>query len=124
MKAKLLSQHGSSSLILYTDSDGVFQACIVDSEDVMTSRVGEEFTLEDTVLSTATPYGIDWSVPFPDGVTITPGDFQNVMYRHGVISLEDLKSNTNAVVDALQELLRLSSISLYKAVKNSMEVQQ
>jgi hypothetical protein len=122
MKAKLLSQHGSSSLILYTDSDGVFQACIVDSEDVMTSRVGEEFTLEDTVLSRATPYGIDWSVPYPGGICISAGDFQNVMYRHGVISLEDLKRNTNAVVDALVELWKISTIEIYKAAKSSMEV--
>lgn len=88
----------------------------------MASRVGEEFMLEDIVLSKATPYGIDWSVPFPEGICVSPGEFQNVMYRHGVISLEDLKSNTNAVVEALQEVLKLSTIRLYKAVKDSMEV--
>jgi hypothetical protein len=121
MIVKLLKLQRNSAIISYLDEDKVFQAYIIDSKDLKTSRVGDEFEVEDNILSAATPYGVDWSVVFPNGLNLSAGDFQNVMYRRGIISLEDLKKNPSIIGQAIQELLNMSVSKIYHTVKIAME---
>jgi hypothetical protein len=106
---------------MYKDKDGIFQACIVNSVDVSTLRVGSEFELEDAALSSATSYGVDWSVVFPKNIVIDASSIQEIMYRHGIVSLEDLKRNPIAVNNAILELVRRTAANIYKIVKEQME---
>jgi hypothetical protein len=109
-----------STIITYI-TDGIIQAAIVDSVQLGKERIGREIEIDDKILETSTPYGVDWSVVFPDGLVIDPATIQGVLYNNGIISLQDVLSNTNAVVTAVNQLTRLTGARLIQNIRKVME---
>jgi len=105
----------NSSIITYVDDNGNAQACVIDSDLIRNDEIHE------VDLKTSTPCGVDWSVVFPEGLTITAEDFQNYMYTHGIIMLEDLKRNPSSIGVAFQSILKIKSAEVYRRVKIALE---
>lgn len=120
MLTKLILVRGRSAVVQYEDEDGVNQAVVVDSEVVASHRVGALQGISEDVVLDGTPYGIDWSIPYPDGIVIPPGDIQNIMYSHGIYTIEDLIKNSNVLVQAINALIRLTSAKVMTQVKDSV----
>jgi hypothetical protein len=108
--------------VTYDDENGNIQAAIIDASQLRSDRVGKEIEIDDQALLTSTPYGIDWSVVFPDGIVIPSTDVQRVLYSNGIISLLDVLSNVNAVLNAVNSLTRLTSAKIVRYVRDTMEV--
>ena len=124
MKAKLIKKSGLSAIIMYRNNDGFLNAAIIDSKDLPTERTSIEFEISDKILSTSTPYGVDWTVVFPDGIVIQPVDIQEVLYSNGIIAMIDIIHNTVAVISAINSLTRLTSARILKMIRETMEEQK
>ena len=104
----LIEHKGGVAIIEYRDGDGVRQCGIIDGSLVK----GKEFTVNDKVIKTATPYGIDWNVVYPNGLVISADDIQEALYGLGIYTLDDLRRNTNGVIAAINSILKLNNAKL------------
>lgn len=117
MKVNVVNVRGVSAIVTYRDKDGVLQAAIVDSDDLDSHRAGQEANITQKAMKQSTPYGIDWSLVFPDGIVIPSKDIQEVMYSQGIYTLEELIENTNKFIQAINGLARWSAAKLIRKVK-------
>ena len=115
MKAKLVKIRGRAAIVKYKDAQNVSQCIIIDSASL---PGGKEFELDSTIIDTATPYGIDWSIVYPAGFVVTSADLQEALYEIGIYTLEDVLRGTPQVMEALRNLIRLNSAKLIKGAKH------
>lgn len=114
---KLINIKGSIAIVQFRDNDGILQCGIIDAQLVK----GKEFEVSNTVIRTATPFGIDWSVVYPDGIVISSADLQEALYGMNIITLDDLRKNTVGVIAAINSLLKLSSGKLLNHARQALE---
>lgn len=105
---KLIKQQGNSAVVMWKDDKGASQCGIIDASLVK----GSEFEVYDTKLKTATPYGIDWTVVYPNGLVISAEDLQEALYGMNIITLDDVRRNTNGVIAAIGSILKLTNAKL------------
>lgn len=115
---KLIKQQGNSAIVMWKDKNYVSQCGIIDVGLVK----GSEFEISDSKLKTATPYGIDWTVVYPNGLVISAEDLQEVLYGMNVITLDDLRRNTNGVIAAIGSILKLTNSKLLNHARITLGV--
>lgn len=120
--AKILRMSGKSAVVVYKAPSDLMAACIVDYEDIAGYKPGDAVYITDKTLSTSTPYGLDWSVFYPDGLTISPQTLQNVMYQNGIVTLQDLKNRASDIPTILAHLYADLGIQLYQLVKQEVDL--
>jgi hypothetical protein len=112
-----LQVKGSSAVIKYRDRDGVIQAIVVDANELDSHRVGQESNITYKAVKDGTPFGIDWSIVYPNGIVIPSSDIQEVMYAQGIYTLEDLVINSVKLVQAVNSLARWTGAKIIHQVK-------
>jgi hypothetical protein len=115
---ELIQQKGSVAIIKYEDDYGVKQCGIIDSNHVR----GKTFDVANKVVETATPYGIDWDVVYPNGLVINASDIQEALYGLGIYTLDDIRKNTNGVISAINSILRMTNAKLMNHARTTLEV--
>jgi hypothetical protein len=115
-KVKLISISNRSALIAVDNN-----AYIVDIDILPTKRVGAEFNFVIGMLDRATPYGIDMTVIYPDGILIDPIKLQEKLFELGIFSLDDLKKKPSAINQALISIINSLSAEIYLTIKKTME---
>src|SRR4030042_2984435 len=106
---KIVSTNGNVSIVFVGDNPP--QAYIIDTQDLGAKKLPEN----------AVSYGIDWSVVFPEGVTISSDVLQEAMYARGIISIDDLKAHSAEIHHVLNSILSMTSAKIYQQVKTVME---
>lgn len=110
-EVKVLSLSGQVAVIRHGD-----KTLLISKSYVQNTKVGQNVLVPALAISTGTEYGIDWSVIFPEGITLTPEEIQSALYSHGIFTIEDIEKNPNGVVIAMNSLMRKISVDLYKTV--------
>lgn len=111
-EVKVLSTSGQVAVIRHGD-----KTLLISKSYVQNVKAGQNTTVPAHAISTGTEYGIDWSVIFPEGITISPEEIQSALYSHGIFTVEDIEKNPNGVVIAMNSLMKKVSINLYKTVR-------
>ncbi len=114
---ELIERKGNVAIIKFQDMHGVPQCGIIDVNLVK----GSTFEVADKVIKTATPYGIDWSVVYPNGLVISADDIQETLYGAGIYTLNDLRRNTNGVIASINSILKLNNAKLINHAKVTLE---
>ena len=114
---ELIERKGNVAIIKFQDMHGVPQCGIIDVNLVK----GSTFEVADKVIKTATPYGIDWSVVYPNGLVISADDIQETLYGKGIYTLNDLRRNTNGVIAAINSILKLTNAKLINHARAILE---
>lgn len=120
MQATLYAISGKSAIIIVPE---LCEAYVIDTIRLPTTRVGSVFVMDRQMLVQATPYGIDLSIVFPDGISIDPKELQCRLLSAGIVSLEDLKGKPSAINQALLSMIGAISASVYRTIKTIMEEQ-
>ncbi len=114
---ELIEHKGSIAIIKFRDDNGVPQCGIIDGSLVK----GKSFSVSDKVIKTATPYGIDWDVVYPNGLVISADDIQETLYGAGIYTLNDLRRNTNGVIASINSILKLNNAKLINHARAILE---
>lgn len=114
---ELIERRGNIAIIKFQDMHGMLQCGIIDGH----LATGETFEVADKVIKTATPYGIDWDIVYPNGLVISAGDIQETLYGVGIYTLDDLRRNTNGVIAAITSILKLNSAKLINHARVTLE---
>lgn len=113
IKVKVISLTGKSAVVRF-DS----RTYVVSRSYVTGSRPGDNIDIDPEAIATGTEHGIDWSLIYPDGITLSPEELQSALYAQGIFTLEDIEHNPNGVVNAVGSITRKISAELYKTVHN------
>jgi len=114
---ELIERKGNVATVKFQDMHGVPQCGIIDGDLV----TGKTFEVAHDVIKTATPYGIDWGIVYPNGLVISADDIQETLYGVGIYTLNDLRRNTNGVIAAMNSILKLSSAKLINHARIILE---
>ena len=114
---KLIKTQGNAAIVMWKDDDNMSQCGIIDAGLIK----GKEFEVSNSVIRTATPYGIDWNVVYPNGLVISADDIQEALYGMNIITLDDLRKNTNGVIGAINSILRLNNRKLIDHARTTLE---
>lgn len=114
---ELIEHRGNVAIIKFQDDYGVHQCCIIDGSLVK----GKTFSVSNKVIETATPYGIDWGVVYPNGLVISADDIQETLYGAGIYTLNDLRRNTNGVIASINSILKLNNAKLINHARVTLE---
>jgi|WetSurSiteA1Bulk_404760.scaffolds.fasta_scaffold148930_1 hypothetical protein len=121
VEVKVMYVKGESAIVMYSDSmEKMPQACIIDRQSIGQALPGATVYIAGDAIARSTPYGLDWSVFFPDGLVISPQDIQKVMYSQGIISLDDLKTRASEIPSIIAHLSTQIGIQLYNLVKKEV----
>jgi hypothetical protein len=110
-EVKVLSTSGQVAVIRHGD-----KTLLISKSYVQNTKVGQKVMVPAHAISTGTEYGIDWSIIFPEGITISAEEIQSALYSYGIFTIEDIEKNPNGVVIAMSSLMKKISIGLYKTV--------
>jgi len=102
MIVQIINVEQGRALIQY-ESDGYLHRGIVPEEIIIDNVV------DDTLLSLAIPYGVDWEFVMGSSRTITWKDIANCLRKAGIWTLVDLRMNPQAVLGAIQTAYRLDA---------------
>ena len=114
---ELIQRKGQVAIVKYRDKKGLVQCVIIDGD----YDKGDTFDVANKVIETATPYGIDWSVVYPNGLIISADDIQEALYGMNIYTLGDLRTNTNSVIAAINRILKLNNAKLVNHARNTLE---
>jgi hypothetical protein len=114
---ELIQRKGSVAIVKFRDKKGITQCGIIDGSLVK----GSTFQVPNRVIDTATPYGVDWDVVYPDGLVISADDIQEALYGLGIYTLDDLRTNTNGVIAAINSILKLNNAKLVNHARSTLE---
>lgn len=117
MKVKLVKSKQESAVIIVEGK----RAFIIDLNLLPVQRVGETFEIEPAVLDTATPYGIDIDVIFPEGISVDMAEFQDRLFSYGIFSLDDLKKKPSVINQILISMVGGMGAEMYRQIKIVME---
>ena len=117
MIVTFVRKFGNASVVLYRDKYNVQQACIVDTKYVKSTKPWSKFEIHSKAIKESTPYGIDWSVVYPDGLVLYPDLIQEAFYKKGIITISDLTRNTNDVISVINSLTRMNCTMLINNVR-------
>lgn len=122
VEAKIMHVSGQSAIIMYDDPNAEISplACVVDRADIGYALPGATVYISGEAIARSTAYGLDWSVFFPDGLTITAQDLQKVMCSRGILTLEDLKVRATEIPEIVTQLSINVAIQLYNLVKQEL----
>jgi len=76
-------------------------------------------TIDDTLVSLAVPYGIDWAFVLEGAIRII--NFEDIaasLYKHGIWTLEDIRRNPQAVMGAIQSAYGLDYSSIIRLAED------
>ena len=113
LQVKVISLSGKSAVVRF-DS----RTYVISRNYVTDSRLGDNIDIDPEAIATGTEHGIDWSLIYPDGITISSEELQSALYAQGIFTLEDIERNPNGVVNAVGSFIRKISAELYKTVHN------
>lgn len=120
LSVQLIRRYRASSVVIHKDKTGLLNAYIIDSKDVTTIKPGVEFTVSKEVIDKATPFGIDWEVIYPDGIKISARQMQNIMYTHGIYTLDDVIRNTPMLIQSINNILKLNSANIIRDIRRAI----
>ncbi len=95
---------GNGTLVEWRAADGLHRA-VVPHEDVVSGRV------DDDALAAGIPYGVAWEDMIE--IDVTPGEMAAALRQAGIWTMDDLRKNPSAAVNALQRVygIHLSALS-------------
>jgi hypothetical protein len=111
LQVKVISLSGKSAVVRF-DS----RTYVVSRSYVTGSRPGDNIDIDPEAIATGTEHGIDWSLIYPDGITLSPEELQSALYAQGIFTIEDMERNPNGVASAIGAITRKTSANLYKTV--------
>jgi len=106
IQIKLLKVRGKAAVVTFRDKDGMLQGRVISRDDVLGMRIGETKGVPQSVVDTGTEYGIDVEVLLGEEYVITPRDLEQELRRHGIWTYDDMNSNSQEVVVAINTLAR------------------
>ena len=118
MNVKIISISNNSAVIVVLDTSDAY---VVDLSTLPTKRVGTVVSISKNVLKEATPYGIDLSVAYPDGLCLNVLEIQEGLFSQGIFSLNDLKKNPSAISQILVHMANALGAEVYRKIKIVME---
>ena len=106
IQIKLLKVRGKAAVVTLRDKDGMLQGRVISRDNVLGLRIGETKGISQNVVDTGTEYGIDVEVLLGEEYVITPQDLEQELRRHGIWTYDDLNSNSQEVVAAINTLTK------------------
>jgi len=100
----LLKVQGQAAIVSFWDKDGMLQARIISRDDVTGLHLNETTVISKHIVDTGTDYGIDMEILLGEGYVIGPVDLEQAMRKRGLWTYEDINSNPQAVMAAINSL--------------------
>lgn len=111
MIVNIVERVGQSLVVQWNDDEGIHRSII--PEELVNGNVVDKKSL-----SMAIPYGVDWANVFDEIMNeVTPEVVATELRKRGIWTVEDLLSNSQAALGAIQEAYGVDFAKLLRAAR-------
>lgn len=115
MIVQILRRDRQVTAVKFRDEHGAWQGRIVPFDAV--SEIDGCHTVPDEAIESGTDYGFDWSVVFPEPLSISAGQLQKVFRDYGIWTPDDLSAMPNEGVAAFLALAKSMYVGVVRRAR-------
>lgn len=115
MIVQMIRRDRQVAAVKFRDEHGAWQGRIVPIDAV--SVIDGKHVVPDEAINSGTEYGFDWSIVFPEPLSISAGQLQKMFRDYGIWQLDDLLKMPNEGIAAFLALAKTMYVGVVKRAR-------